>query len=203
MIALKIGQSAKTDPLIFKMNSSGEISISIRDSAQFAALSGDSNPIHIDPVYARRQLFGKSIAHGMHQVLKVLEYLFWKLSHKEFTAAQFDFIEPLFHSEKFTFIEEWPEKQVLVIKLMTTDGVTRMKATFQMVDHRAREITDEELWRPEPALPDPLDLAPQQVARAAGSIRLGLVDMSITRRLFTERITGKCWVDSGRLTPSV
>jgi NAD(P)-dependent dehydrogenase (short-subunit alcohol dehydrogenase family) len=40
------------------------------DQLAFARLSGDYNPIHLDPVTARRLLFGQPVVHGMHA-------LFW------------------------------------------------------------------------------------------------------------------------------
>ena len=41
--------------------------------ARFAALSGDWNPIHLDPVAARRELTGDVVAHGLHVLLRALE----------------------------------------------------------------------------------------------------------------------------------
>ncbi len=35
------------------------------DFVRFARLSGDDNPIHVDPEFAARTRFGKTVAHGM------------------------------------------------------------------------------------------------------------------------------------------
>lgn len=43
------------------------------DQTGFADLSGDWNPIHVDPVAARRLLFGGPVVHGVHLVLRSLE----------------------------------------------------------------------------------------------------------------------------------
>ena len=57
-------------------NSVGEISHSvtylIEDQLRFAQLSGDFNPIHIDHVTSRRELFGEIVVHGIHLVLEAL-----------------------------------------------------------------------------------------------------------------------------------
>jgi acyl dehydratase/NAD(P)-dependent dehydrogenase (short-subunit alcohol dehydrogenase family) len=40
---------------------------------EFARLSGDWNPIHMDPVLARRSQVGRPVAHGIHTLLLVLD----------------------------------------------------------------------------------------------------------------------------------
>ena len=39
------------------------------DQLAFAKLSGDHNPLHMDPVMARRLLFGRQVVHGLHALL--------------------------------------------------------------------------------------------------------------------------------------
>jgi len=66
------------------------------DFDRFAALSGDYNPIHIDPDFASKTRFGKTVAHGalLVTILRSLtEQLFeegQQVSHKiKFTAPTF------------------------------------------------------------------------------------------------------------------
>ncbi|MGA2796674.1 MAG: SDR family oxidoreductase [Thermoguttaceae bacterium] len=47
----------------------------LADQRRFASLSGDYNPLHLDPVYSRRLLFGCPVVHGAHLVLYALERL--------------------------------------------------------------------------------------------------------------------------------
>lgn len=45
-----------------------------QDQLNFAQLSGDYNPMHINPIAARRLMYGKQVVHGVH-------VLFWALDH--------------------------------------------------------------------------------------------------------------------------
>ena len=45
----------------------------LEDQSAFAALAGDFNPIHVDPLAARRLLFGTPVVHGVHLLLWGLE----------------------------------------------------------------------------------------------------------------------------------
>ncbi|MGH8645572.1 MAG: MaoC/PaaZ C-terminal domain-containing protein, partial [Gammaproteobacteria bacterium] len=43
------------------------------DQQRFCELSGDLNPLHLDPVSARREFFGDVVVHGIHGVLRALD----------------------------------------------------------------------------------------------------------------------------------
>ncbi|MGE4552366.1 MAG: MaoC/PaaZ C-terminal domain-containing protein [Desulfovibrionaceae bacterium] len=45
----------------------------MEDQRRFAALSGDANPLHLDPLAARRSLAGGVAVHGIHTLLWALE----------------------------------------------------------------------------------------------------------------------------------
>jgi acyl dehydratase len=47
---------------------------SMEDQKAFAALSGDYNPMHMDQLASRRTPAGRPVAHGMHLLLRTLEY---------------------------------------------------------------------------------------------------------------------------------
>jgi NAD(P)-dependent dehydrogenase (short-subunit alcohol dehydrogenase family) len=52
-----------------------EFCIGLAQSRAFARLSGDFNPLHLDPVGARRTPFGSTVVHGVHVALKALDVL--------------------------------------------------------------------------------------------------------------------------------
>jgi acyl dehydratase len=50
-----------------------EFAITAQQSAEFARLSGDFNPLHVDAVAARRLQFGAAVCHGVHLVLQAID----------------------------------------------------------------------------------------------------------------------------------
>lgn len=58
------------------------------DVLTFANLSGDTNPLHVDPEYARTTIFGERIAHGLLG-LSVASGLAWQTGLMEGTAEAF------------------------------------------------------------------------------------------------------------------
>jgi len=67
----------------------------LSDQENFSLFSGDFNPIHIDPIAARRTLTGQCVAHGMHCLIWALESLYLK---EQLTASEVKvhFLKPIF-----------------------------------------------------------------------------------------------------------
>lgn len=71
---------------------------SIEDQMAFAEFSGDINPIHVDPVAARRTLDGQCIVHGMYSLLWALDELAAQ-SSVTVVSLSARFVRPIFIGE--------------------------------------------------------------------------------------------------------
>jgi hypothetical protein len=72
--------------------------ITLADSEVFAQLSGDFNPIHVDPMSPRKASFGFNIVHGIHLVLSVFDQMspeIWVPSQVK--SLRVRFLKPLAH----------------------------------------------------------------------------------------------------------
>lgn len=58
----------------------------------FARLSGDDNPMHTDPQYAKTHMFGQQVAHGL-LVLSIASGLAWQLGFMQGTVLAFRDLE--------------------------------------------------------------------------------------------------------------
>ncbi|MFO7905273.1 MAG: MaoC family dehydratase, partial [Pirellulaceae bacterium] len=64
------------------------------DQVRFAELSGDYNALHLDPLLARRELFGEPVVHGIHAAAWLLES--WLTKHPILTPNKFSRLEASF-----------------------------------------------------------------------------------------------------------
>ncbi len=60
-----------------------ERSLSQADFDLFARISGDNNPIHVDPAFSARTTFGRTVSHGM-----LLYTIFWGLLRRAHPKAR-------------------------------------------------------------------------------------------------------------------
>jgi 3-hydroxybutyryl-CoA dehydratase len=71
---------------------------------QFAEMSGDYNPIHLDDVYAAKTIFKKRIAHGMILGALVSRYLNEHIGSGGIYLAQtLKFSKPVYIDDEITF----------------------------------------------------------------------------------------------------
>jgi hypothetical protein len=93
----------------------------------FARLSGDYNPLHMDPVIARRLAFGKQVVHGVHLLLWGLNCLLESISENiVIRKLQAKFLKPAGLDEKVTcqLIMDSPEKVSLVLRASKETALT-------------------------------------------------------------------------------
>jgi enoyl-CoA hydratase len=117
---LSIGQRVSTTR-VFSMD----------DVQSFAALSGDANPIHLDPEFARHSIFGRPIVHGLFTTS-----LFSRLLGEElpgpgtiYLGQSLSFVRPVFVGDEVTASVEITnirqDKPIVTLRTIVTthDGI--------------------------------------------------------------------------------
>jgi acyl dehydratase len=70
------------------------------DFDRFASLSGDDNPIHIDPQFAARTSFGRTVAHGMLLYSRAWALIATQRPHAKHASQTLMFPAPAFADEE-------------------------------------------------------------------------------------------------------
>lgn len=124
-----------------------ERTIGEQDILAFAALSGDDNPLHVDPGYAATTQFGRQIAHGLLG-LSIASGLAWQTGVLEgtteaFTALDWKFRAPIFIGDTVRLRVEVKQKKaisrlgagfvVVDAQLLNQDGVVVQKGTWTVL----------------------------------------------------------------------
>src|SRR5450755_3112555 len=160
---------------------------SLHDQEVFALLSGDHNPLHIDPILARRYLFGEPVVHGVHALLWGLERLLVDqpeaLAISELRAT---FLKPNTLREPV----EWVRKKSLPNGTkfeLRSRGVVSAKVNVSWGEHEHREfpfITGEP-----PVVGAPTVITAEEIQGVSGAFGLAL-DPARVRELFPD-LAGK------------
>lgn len=87
----------------------------------FAQVSGDHNPLHTDPEFARKSIFGKTVAHGMYGLSLISAVLGTHFPGfgTIYMSQEAKFLKPIFIDESVR-IRVWvkelqPEKKRMII----------------------------------------------------------------------------------------
>ena len=115
------------------MKSLGQFTVSTEQSLAFARISGDFNPLHLDPVSARRTQFGHTLIHGVCGTLKALDlWLGTSINEASLLHLTVKYSKPA------------TQGQELTVKGETSGGITRLEV---FADSVRCQIIDFEISR--------------------------------------------------------
>lgn len=120
---IKVGDSATVSKCFFE-----------EDVVDFADLSTDNNPIHLDKQYAEHTVFKKNIVHGMLVSSLISSVLGTKLPGEGsiYLKQSLEFLKPVYFGEKCTaevkVVSKNDDKRILVLETSVTkeDGKTKV-----------------------------------------------------------------------------
>lgn len=162
----------------------GQFTISSQQNNDFAALSGDFNPLHVDEIYSRRLQFGHPVIHGIHHLLRSWDEALYALSFPKARLIELsaNFLNPVSinqmidyhckinedkHSAKITAYCE--DKKILSL-------IMRFSSISDLFDEKLT-VDDEQ-----PPIEKPVDQAfPPQHSEGACQLCL---DTSLAKKLF-------------------
>jgi hypothetical protein len=146
-------------------------------------ISGDNNPVHLDPVRARRFLFGKTVVHGVHLLMWALDSLFsTRKDNYRISAVRASFRRPVFPGDQVTI--EYPSDSEESVRLVIT-SVGEVKANVQVEFYRMHGVSDQ-TCSPHPEAPTPYEprvLTDDDLPGLEGTLALHLPKIEY-RRLF-------------------
>lgn len=134
------------------------------DQLAFARLSGDWNPIHVDPIAARRLLYGEQVVHGLHLVAWVLECLSVDGQFGTLSKLTAIFRQPVLLGREVVLVSEGPERVLLEV-----DGVTTTELTLAFGGPAEALAFEDGSW-PE-AAPKDRDFPAMEQAKGALALR--------------------------------
>ena len=153
---------------------------SAEDQLAFARLSGDYNPIHLDPVVARRLLFGQPVVHGMHALLWAVDGLLAQTEAKvrlKAVKARFRSSIPLDVPVELQVNHKSPTDAALELR---SEGAKVLTANVSLELTTGRETP---IPREVPASGPCRDQSPAELPSASGRVLLCL-EPEIAKRLF-------------------
>jgi acyl dehydratase/NAD(P)-dependent dehydrogenase (short-subunit alcohol dehydrogenase family) len=136
----------------------------------FADLSGDHNPLHVDPVAARRTQFGFPLVHGVHAALWALEVALEQVGRRlALTSLRVELRAPMRVSDALRCAATWRDDNTLDATIENKDrSALRLSATFSIGTDDACDPL---------ARPDRLecaDLSFEDATRVSGALRLAV-----------------------------
>jgi hypothetical protein len=151
------------------------------DQQAFARLSGDYNPLHMDPLAARRLMFGRQIVHGMHLLLWGLDQYFTVAGpSRRISTVRAGFQSGVGIGEEVDCYFEADEENRLELRLKANDTTAAWSQLTWHTDGHAPQRT----WpQKPPPLPNCRERPIEELEAAAGSLPL-YADEELAEHLF-------------------
>ena len=162
---------------------------------EFARLSGDWNPIHVDHLHARRTPAGSLVVHGVHSVCRCLEALaenYERLPNIARLAVRF--AKPTFVGDRITIV--LAERTDSQIRVQACVGDT---VTTQLTLHRTGGMTELPALPADPIRfdrPAPRERSFREIAAAKGTVGSAATSDEIR----THFAAASNWIGSARLS---
>jgi acyl dehydratase len=157
------------------------ITITLEEGLRFSRLSGDFNPLHVNPIAARRSLFGTTTVHGIHAVLRGLDTYFAGRSGRwQLTSLKVWYPGAIDHGQavRYEFTESAPGHLRCVI-IANEQEVTTFEAQLASGDVAGAGLPDSGAHQPA----DPQPLSFEEAQQATGAVPL-LLDEQLCEGLF-------------------
>ena len=109
---------------------------SLENQASFAEISGDFNPLHIDPIIARRLLYGDPVVHGIHAALWAIDVWLKKNgSIISLISVKIEFLLPIVINQHVQYVCVDETKDSFYIRvLISGKKAVSIKASFLIVN---------------------------------------------------------------------
>jgi hypothetical protein len=168
-------------------------SIDLGRSLAFAGLSGDFNPLHCDPVLARRTMFRGSVVHGVHAMLLGLDALSAARPHQARAIRRLNaqFQKPISTSAPFSIALAEETQDTLRLEL-AVEG--RVAQTIRMELGPASANDEVNLDAALQPHAQPRDITFAEAASASGILALGFA-----RELYSQEVPALASVGLDRL----
>src|SRR5213592_140769 len=104
-----------------------EYKFTTADLTAFAELSGDLNPLHTDPIVARRTNFGECVVHGVFLLMYVLEcFQRQSATRKQLSKVSARFLRPVAVGTSVN-VTSLAEDEDRITFIVTSGGTTMMR----------------------------------------------------------------------------
>ena len=142
------------------MNVIASRSFTVEDQAAFAAFSGDHNPMHMDPVAARRTQAGAPVVHGVHTLLWALDQLAASgLPFTNLATIAVQFSRFVYLNQAVTLTLPRRDDRSATAELVR-DGLTLSTISLRFGPRADKDLPPNLLEAPDTIVADPLPNAP-------------------------------------------